>query len=91
MALVQRKYEDDLIWQAMREAGLSVEDVHVREVYAFVDDQRPDQEDAVFRVTFEWGAPHAVALQILQRARALEDDAPAAPPSGPSGEDALEI
>jgi hypothetical protein len=29
-----------MIWQAMREAGLSVEDVQVRDVYAMVDDER---------------------------------------------------
>lgn len=54
MATVQRKYKDALIWQALREAGLSVDDVQVRDVHAIIDDERPDQQNAVFRVSFEW-------------------------------------
>ena len=82
MANVQRKYDDDLIWQAMREAGLSVDEVKVQEVSAFVDDERPGPNDATFRVTFEWMAPHQVAMQILQRARALEAEHPLPPHTG---------
>jgi hypothetical protein len=77
VATVQRKYEDELIWRAMREAGLSVDDVRVREIYAFVDDERPGpQNDAIFRVTFEWIPSQDVAMRILERARELEADNP---------------
>ena len=79
VANVQRKYEDDLIWQAMREAGLSVEDVRVRRIEAMIDDERPHPEDSIFRVTFEWTPPHEVAMRILQRARELELDHPVPP------------
>jgi hypothetical protein len=87
MAIVQRKYEDELIWQAMREAGLSVEDVQVRDVYAIIDDERPDQENAVFRVSFEWTPTHAVALRVLERARELENENPLRAPSATFGEE----
>jgi hypothetical protein len=60
----------------MREAGLSVDDVRVSDISAIIDDERPDPEAAIFRVTFEWAPPHEVALQILQRARELEADNP---------------
>src|SRR4051794_39997693 len=88
VAIVQRKYDDELIWQAMREAGLSIDDVKVRNVYAVVDDERPSGEDASFSVTFEWTAPHDVALQILQRARTLEGQHPVAvgPKHSPANE-----
>jgi hypothetical protein len=82
VATVQRKYEDDLIWQAMREAGLSIEDVRVRGVSAYIDDDRPGPYDATFQVTFEWVAPHDVALQILGRARELEAEHPVRAPEG---------
>jgi hypothetical protein len=82
VATVQRKYEDELIWQAMREADLSVDDVHVRDIYVFVDDERPGpQKDAIFRVTFEWVPPHDAAMRILERARELEGDNPVQPHS----------
>jgi hypothetical protein len=79
VATVQRKYEDELIWKAMREAGLSVDEVQVREIYVLIDDERPDPEDGVFRVTFEWTPSHDVAMRILQRARAMEADHPVPP------------
>ena len=88
MAMVQRKYEDALIWQAMREAGLSVDDVQVRDVHAIIDDDRPDQQNAVFRVSFEWTPSHTVALRVLQRARELERETPPPIRSDPHSDDA---
>lgn len=78
VARIERQYEDELVWRAMREAGLSVEDVKVRDIYARIDDERPDPQEGVFRVTFEWRAPHEVCLRILQRARDLEAETPLA-------------
>jgi hypothetical protein len=65
----------------MRESGLSVDEVQVRDVYAMVDDERPTVDAAVFRVTFEWRPSHETAIKVLQRARELEMDHPLASPA----------